>query len=32
MKEQALAKTTPLNGRFSRYRPADELLDFLNRL
>lgn len=32
MKEQALAKTTPLNGRFSRYRPGDELLGFLNRL
>ena len=32
MKERALAKTTPLNGRFSRYRPADELLGFLNSL
>jgi site-specific recombinase XerD len=32
MKERALAKTTPLNGRFSRYRPGDELLGFLNRL
>jgi site-specific recombinase XerD len=32
MKEQALAKATPLNGRFSRYRPGDELLGFLNGL
>lgn len=32
MKEQALAKTTPLNGRFSRYRPGDALLGFLNSL
>jgi site-specific recombinase XerD len=32
MKERALAKTTPLNGRFSRYRPGDELLGFLNSL
>jgi hypothetical protein len=33
MKEQALAKTKPLNGsRFSRYRPADKLLGFLNSL
>ena len=32
MKERALAKTTPLNGRFSRYQPGDELLGFLNRL
>ena len=32
MKEQALAKTAPLNGRFSRYRPDDELLAFLGRL
>ena len=32
MKERALAKTAPLNGRFSRYRPSDELLGFLNGL
>jgi site-specific recombinase XerD len=33
MKEQALAKTKPLNGgRFSRYRPGDALLGFLNNL
>jgi site-specific recombinase XerD len=32
MKERALAKTTPLHGRFSRYRPGDELLGFLNSL
>lgn len=32
MKEQALAKTTPLNGRPGRYRPGDQLLGFLNGL
>jgi hypothetical protein len=33
MKERALAKTTPLNGgRFTRYRPGDQLLAFLNAL
>lgn len=32
MKERALAKTTPLNGRFSRYQPGDELLGFLSSL
>ncbi len=32
MKEQALAKTTPLNGTPGRYRPGDELLAFLNSL
>lgn len=33
MKERALAKTKPLNGRrFSRYRPRDQLLGFLNGL
>ena len=32
MKEQALGKTTPLNGKFSRYRPGDRLLGFLNNL
>ena len=32
MKEQALAKTTPLKGRHGRYRPGDPLLGFLNSL
>lgn len=32
MKEQALAKTTPLHGRSSRYRPGDQLLGFLKSL
>ncbi len=32
MKEQALAKTVPLNGRPGRYRPGDQLLGFLNGL
>jgi len=32
MKEQALAKTTPLNRRPGRYRPGDQLLAFLNSL
>jgi site-specific recombinase XerD len=32
MKEQALAKTTPPNGRHGRYRPGDQLLGFLNSL
>lgn len=32
MKEQALAKTPPLNGRPGRYRPGDQLLGFLNAL
>lgn len=32
MKEQALAKTAPLNGRHGRYRPGDSLLGFLNSL
>jgi site-specific recombinase XerD len=32
MKEQALAKTTPLNGRAGCYRPGDQLLGFLNGL
>jgi site-specific recombinase XerD len=32
MKEQALARTTPLNGRLSRYRPGDQLLGFLSSL
>jgi len=32
MKEQALARTAPLNGRPGRYRPSDELLGFLANL
>ena len=32
MKEQVLAKTSPLHGRAGRYRPGDRLLDFLNSL
>lgn len=32
MKEQALSKATSHNGRLRRYRPGDELLDFLNTL
>ena len=32
MKEEALAKTTPLRGRPVRYQPSDQLLDFLNSL
>ena len=32
MKEKALAKTTPPNGRHGRYRPGDSLLGFLNSL
>jgi len=32
MKEHALAKTTPMNGRPGRYRPGDQLLGFLNGL
>jgi site-specific recombinase XerD len=32
MKERALAKTSPPNGKSSRYRPGDQLLNFLNRL
>lgn len=32
MKEQALAKTTPPEGKASRYQPGDRLLDFLNNL
>ena len=32
MKEQALAKTTPPNGRATRYHPGDQLLRFLNGL
>jgi len=32
IKEQALAKTTPLIGRSGRYQPCDRLMDFLNRL
>ncbi len=32
MKEQALAKTAPLNGKHGRYQPGDQLLGFLNSL
>lgn len=32
MKEQALEKAKPIKGRFSRYRPGDHLLGFLNNL
>lgn len=32
MKERALSKTKPLNGKFRRYRPGDQLLGFLNNL
>lgn len=32
MKEQALARTTPPNGRPARYHPGDQLLMFLNNL
>jgi site-specific recombinase XerD len=32
MKERALAKTFPLNGRPGRYQPGDQLLGFLNSL
>jgi len=32
LKEQALAKTEPYNGRLGRYRPADKLLAFLQGL
>ena len=32
MKEQALARTTPLNGKAGRYQPGDQLLGFLNSL
>ena len=32
MKERALEKTEPLNGKFNRYRPGDQLLGFLNNL
>jgi site-specific recombinase XerD len=32
MKEDALAKATPPNGRATRYQPGDQLLGFLNSL
>jgi site-specific recombinase XerD len=32
MKEEALAKTTPPQGKLGRYQPGDELLNFLNNL
>ena len=32
MKEQALAKTTPPQGKLDRFEPDDRLLSFLNSL
>ena len=32
LKEQALKKAAPLNGRLKRFRPDDELLAFLKSL
>ena len=32
MKEEALAKASPPNGRAARYHPGDQLLGFLNSL
>jgi site-specific recombinase XerD len=32
MKEKALAKTSPRHGRPGRYKPGDQLLEFLNNL
>jgi site-specific recombinase XerD len=32
MKEQALAKVSPLHGRTARFQPSDQLLGFLNSL
>ena len=32
LKESALAKTTPFNGRNGRYRPPEQLLAFLQGL
>ncbi len=32
LKEAALAKTTPLNGKVGRYRAGDQLLQFLSTL
>jgi hypothetical protein len=32
LKEKALAKTKPLNVKTARYRPSDNLLQFLNSL
>ena len=32
MKERALARTAPVKGRHSRYRPNDALLSFLDSL
>ncbi|HKT98909.1 MAG TPA: hypothetical protein VJS30_20655 [Paraburkholderia sp.] len=32
MKEQALEKATPRRGKPGRFKPTDELLDFLNSL
>ena len=32
LKEEILAKTQPINGKAGRYRPADQLLQFLRNL
>jgi site-specific recombinase XerD len=32
LKEEILAKTTPIPGKFGRYKPKDKLLEFLNAL
>ena len=32
VKENALSKTKPLNGKFKRYQPGDQLLGFLKNL
>lgn len=32
MKHRALARGAPLDGRFARYKPQDELLAFLEKL
>jgi integrase/recombinase XerD len=32
LKEKALAKTIPVNGRAGRYKPSDRLLEFLQSL
>jgi len=32
MKEEILAKTTPVEGKIGRYRPDDQLLAFLKSL
>ncbi len=32
LKEKALSKTTPVNGKVGRYKPSDSLLAFLKSL